>query len=240
MSVHRLAGSAARRVQTFRVSCYGRSVRGVIFDLDGTLVDSLDDITAALNHVLQARGYALQDRETVEQLVGDGARMLVRRALPAGARDEEVLAAFRARYAAHALRHTRPFLGIPELLASLRRRRVPTAVLSNKPHDITLQVVRGSFPDHPFAAVLGQRDGHPTKPDPGAAQEIAAMLGATPIALVGDSPVDIMTAQSSGLVPIGVSWGMRPAALLHEAGAHAVLDQPADLVEIVETGLGSR
>ncbi len=210
-------------------------IRSVIFDLDGTLVDSLDDLADALNHVLAARGFPTHSRQAVEDFVGEGARRLVARAAPEGADVDRLLAEYRARYAEHLVVRTRPFDGIDALLAELARRGVPTAVLSNKPHELTVRVVAALFPAHPFTGVLGERDGGPRKPDPASALALAASL-APPIALVGDTPVDVATARAAGLVPIGVAWGMRPPALLRDAGAEVVLDRPAALLAWLASG----
>ncbi|MCA9611092.1 MAG: HAD-IA family hydrolase, partial [Myxococcales bacterium] len=193
------------------------------------LVDSLDDITASLNHVLAARDLPTHSRETVEGFVGEGARILVERALPPGVDVDAVLAEFRARYAAHLTDHTRAYDGVRELLAELARREVPTAVLSNKPHDMTVGVVAALFEGHAFVRVLGQRDGVPRKPDPASALELGAALE-PPVAFVGDTPVDVATARAAGMTAIAVAWGMRDVALLREAGAEVVLERPADLL----------
>ncbi len=201
--------------------------RSVIFDLDGTLVDSLDDIAAALNHVLAAQGMPTHSRAAVEGFIGEGARVLVERAVPPGADVDATLAAFRARYAANLVVHTRAYDGVAPLLSELARRGVPTAVLSNKPHDLTVGVVGALFEGHRFVRVLGQREGVPRKPDPTAANELGAALEA-PIAFVGDTPIDVATAKAAGMIAIGVAWGMRDVALLRDADA--VLQQPSELL----------
>lgn len=204
----------------------------VIFDLDGTLVDSLDDLAAALNHVLEARGMPTHGREAIESFVGDGARMLVRRAIGAGADEDALLAAFRARYLEHLTVHTRAFDGVDALLDALAERDVAMAVLSNKPHDMTVRVVAEVLGSDRFVRVLGQRDGVPRKPDPAAALELVAILPA-PTVFVGDTPVDVQTALAAGLRPIGVGWGMRDPELLREAGAEVILERPADLLALL-------
>src|SRR5690606_1047222 len=136
-----------------------RMMRGVIFDLDGTLADSLRDIAAALDHVLVELALPRLSDAQVERMVGDGARMLIRRAL--GARvdlEERALAAFQARYRGALAVHTRAYEGIDALLDALEERGVPTGVLSNKPHAATVELVRALFPRHPFTLVLGTRD----------------------------------------------------------------------------------
>lgn len=211
-------------------------MRGVIFDLDGTLVDSLRDISEAMDHVLDGLGLERRSPTEYERFVGDGARLLVRRSL--GARvdlEDEALAAFRARYLARLLVHTRPYPGVEELLASLAGHAIPTAVLSNKPHDATVKIVRALFADHPFTAVLGQRDEAPRKPDPTSAFEIArAMrLPTSEIVLLGDTPVDVATARAAGMIPIGALWGMRSRDELEAAGAAHLIETPAELLPYV-------
>ena len=204
----------------------------VIFDLDGTLVDSLDDIAAALNHVLGERGMPTHERATVERLVGHGMRSLVERAVPEDADVDAILAAYGARYEAHLTDHTRVFDGVRELLDALEARDVPMAVLSNKPHAMTRRVVDELFGLERFVEVLGQRDEVPKKPDPAAALELAPRLVA-PIFFIGDTPVDVQTARAAGQRPIGVAWGMRAPELLIEAGAEVVLDDPLALLPLL-------
>lgn len=208
----------------------------VIFDLDGTLVDSLTDIGAAMDQVLDELGLPRRARDEYARFVGDGARLLVRRAL--GARidlEDEALAAFRARYLAQMTAHTRPYPGIEELLQELGARAIPTAVLSNKPHAATVELVRALLPSHRFALVRGLCDEQARKPSPDGALEIARELG-TPsreVLFVGDTPVDVQTARAAGMVAIGVLWGMRPRQELERAGAAHLLASPDELLALL-------
>ena len=212
-------------------------MNGVVFDLDGTLADTLDDLTDALNHVLAARGLPRHARDDVRQFIGSGARTLIERALPPErqALVDEVLREFRARYAAHLVVRTAPYPGVPELLAALATRGVPFAVLSNKPDDATREVVARLFPGVPFAAVVGERPGVPRKPDPTATLAVVRDLGRTPAdcAFVGDSDTDIETARAAGLAPVGVAWGFRPPELLRAAGARVILRCPVDVLRLL-------
>ncbi|MEZ4335433.1 MAG: HAD family hydrolase [Sandaracinaceae bacterium] len=199
--------------------------RSIIFDLDGTLVDSLDDITASLNHVLAARD-TTHSRRTVRGFVGRA------RGSSSSARSRQASTSTRSspssgRYAAHLTDHTRAYDGVRGCSLA-RAAEVPTAVLSNKPHDMTVGVV-ALFEEHAFVRVLGQRDGVPRKPDPASALELGAALE-PPVAFVGDTPVDVATARAAGMTAIAVAWGMRDVALLREAGAEVVLERPADLL----------
>ena len=209
----------------------------LIFDLDGTLADTLRDIMDALNHALHERGLPVHDRDAYRQLVGEGARQLVRDALPVEQRDrvDEVLAAYRLRYAEHMLVHSRPYPGIRELLAELQRRRVPLAVLSNKPHEPTVKITSALFPDIRFTGVLGQRTGVPRKPDPTAALELCTALNCAPseVGFLGDTRIDMQTARSAGMTAIGVQWGFRDAAELQAHGAHHLLAHPSELLALL-------
>jgi len=214
----------------------------VLFDLDGTLVDSLDDLTASLNHVFAELGFDPHTRADVESFIGDGARMLIRRALGPEREglEDDVLERFRVYYSAHLTGQTRVYDGARALLTELSRRGIPFAVLSNKPHAMTVKVVEALLPGHPFVSVFGQREGVPKKPDPQVALEIAAMIEAAsgPISsffFVGDTPVDIKTAHAAKMRAIGVDWGMRDASLLRDAGAEVVLEHPSQLLDLLET-----
>jgi phosphoglycolate phosphatase len=208
-------------------------MNAIIFDLDGTLADTLDDITDALNAVLIRMGLPRHGRTATSEWVGWGVRHLVEHAVPGEAhhRLDEAVAAFRAEYAGNLIRTTAPYPGVPELLDGLADDGIPLAVLSNKPHDMTCRIMAEAFGHWSFAPVLGKRDGVPGKPDPTSAHEIAAQLGldAGQIAFVGDTQVDLQTATAAGMIPIGVGWGFRPAAALAATGAH-VAETPAALL----------
>jgi phosphoglycolate phosphatase len=204
--------------------------RGIVFDLDGTLVDTLTDIADAMNDVLRAAGYAAHAIDAYRSFVGWGAADLVRRAAPEGAPLDTLHAAFLERYHGRGLdRTTRPYEGIPQLLAALVERRIPLAVLSNKPHAATVAVVARFFAEIPFVAVVGACAEVPNKPNPASALAIADSLKLTSreCAFVGDTEIDIETAQRAGMIPVGVAWGFRAGAL---AGAAYVLDSPFDLL----------
>lgn len=208
----------------------------VLFDMDGTLLDTLTDMEAAVNHILTQYGYPVRTLEEIRRFVGNGAGLLIHRALPQGvdsAREAEVLAAYRAYYQAHNCIRTRPYEGIPELLAALRRAGVRTAVVSNKPDETTRTLAARFFPE--LDGALGQRDGVAAKPAPDMVQAVLSRLWAEPgqALYVGDSEVDVDTARNAGLAMIGVSWGFRGRAALESAGAPAVADTPAQLLELL-------
>jgi phosphoglycolate phosphatase len=207
--------------------------RGIVFDLDGTLVDSLRDIAAAMELALADLGLPGRTLEEYERFIGDGARMLVRRAIGQAPCEDEALERFRARYGAALVVHTRAYPGIDPLLAALSRRGVPMCVLSNKPHAWTEEIVRRLFPEQRFVRVLGHRPELPHKPDPASALELARTMGLAPenVLFVGDTAVDVETARRAGMVSVAVLWGMRSAAEL--AGAAHRIAEPGELLALL-------
>jgi phosphoglycolate phosphatase len=188
-------------------------MRGVIFDLDGTLVDSLGDIAAAMNRTLALRGFPTHPLDAYRAFVGDGVQKLAERALPAAAHHQRasLVEAYQADYAEHLVERTVPYPGIPTLLDGLSAAGVPMAVLSNKPDLATRQLVEALLGRWQFRHVAGERPGVPRKPDPTAALALANALDAEPseVAFVGDTLVDIGCAQAAGMQPFGVLWGFR-------------------------------
>ncbi|MCA9624233.1 MAG: HAD family hydrolase [Myxococcales bacterium] len=215
-------------------------VDAVIFDLDGTLADTLRDIAQAMDRVLASAGLPTHDEDSYRGFVGRGARVLVQLALPEEARDQEeaVLAAFLADYGEHLVIATRPYPGVDALLETLASRapRPRLAVLSNKPHDATQRVVATIFPHHPFDAVYGQRPDWPRKPDPASALALAAELGVEPTRclFVGDTAVDMETALRAGMTPVGCLWGFRDREELIRAGAAALVSRPAEIDRLLD------
>ena len=213
--------------------------KAVLFDLDGTLVDSLPDIGHALNLVLGRRGFPPHELEAYKFMVGDGSETLVRRALPPDHRDQEtaaaVLAGFTSVYRAACTQRTRPYDGIKDMIAGLAGRGLTLAVLSNKPQALTALVAGHFFPERPFRVVFGAREGVPVKPDPQAALEIAQMLGLAPadFLYLGDTSVDMRTARAAGMYGAGVSWGFRPREELIEHGARVIIDHPQEAEGLV-------
>ncbi len=197
--------------------------KAVIFDLDGTLVDTIEDVAAAMNDVLAARGFPVHAAETYRTLVGDGMSSLVRAALPFDKRDDkthrEAVDAMMGAYGRVPVRFSLVYPGIPRLLARLEADGVPFAVCSNKPDALVALTLRGTLPRTRFAAVRGERPGTPRKPDPAIALAVAAELGVEPgnVAFVGDSDIDVLTARNAGMLPIAVTWGYRDRASLEAA-----------------------
>lgn len=215
----------------------------LIFDLDGTLADSLADIGGAMNEALAARGLPLHPLQDFRHMVGEGVETLGRRALPPGREAElaPLLEAYRAAYRARMTRETKPYPGIAELLEALKARRVPMAVLSNKRDDFTVGLVERLFGPGAFVEVRGEREGTPRKPDPTAALALAGVLGVEParVGFVGDTPIDVRTALAAGMVPIAVTWGFRDEAEVRAAGARFVLGGPAALLPLVADRSGT-
>ena len=210
------------------------SVRAIIFDLDGTLVDSIDDIADALIAALAEHRFPPPSRELVRTWVGGGARSLVAHAVPAE-RVDAVVPSFYKHYAAHPVVHTRIYDGIAAVLERCVQKQVTLAVLSNKPHELTRAICAQLLAPWPFALLAGQRQGIPMKPSPEPALLIAAELGVPPeaCALVGDAPSDIACARAAGMQSAAVTWGYRPRAELAAAEPKWLADTPADLLALV-------
>lgn len=188
----------------------------VLFDLDGTLLNTIDDLGEAVNHAMAQHGFPLRTRSEYTKMVGHGVRNLVMKALPDDVRDDEAvvdaaLADFMAYYTAHIDIHTYPYAGMQELVGELHRKGILMAVASNKFQEGTEHLVARFFPDIPFVAVLGNRPGFPLKPDPEIVNEVLRKtgVGKERVVMVGDSPTDMNTAANSGIEFIAVSWGFR-------------------------------
>ena len=204
-------------------------VRAVLFDLDGTLTDTLTDIGRAMNRALRLHGLPEWPLDAYRMMVGNGARVLAHRSV--GERQdlaEDVLRDYQHWYERHNLEATRPYPGIKEMLRGLSDHGIPLCVLSNKPDADTRRVVAHFFPETAFACVRGQRPGVPVKPDPTAALAIAAELGVNPgeVLYLGDSGVDMTCARAAGMLPVGACWGFRSREELLESGAADLAETP--------------
>jgi len=212
---------------------------GVIFDLDGTLIDSLEDIANAANATLRELGKPTCTLESFKTHVGDGVSVLFQRALPETKHSPELLAECMAIYQGHYDRGwdicTKPYPGIPQALQVSIDQGLPLAVLSNKPDHFTKRCVERFFPGIPFAHVLGHSDRFPRKPDPTSAKWIAAKFSSDPsrVAYVGDTNTDMQTATSASLFAIGVSWGFRSIEEIQEAGAKIICSSAEELAKIL-------
>lgn len=215
-----------------------RSFKAIIFDLDGTLLYTLEDLADSLNDVLREEGLPTHPTDAYRFMVGNGLERLVIRALPEGLRIpahvRPILRKFGEHYRENQCRKTRPYPGMPEVLERLAGAGLRLAVLSNKAHLNTVDVVEHFFPGR-FQMVLGMRPEVPAKPDPAGALEIVAAFGLRPanFLYLGDSDVDMQTAVAAGLYPVGAGWGYRPREELISAGARVVIEAPEDLWRVI-------
>ena len=207
--------------------------KAILFDMDGTLLDTLTDMADAVNHILSVHGWPLRTTEEVRAFVGNGARRLMERAVPpevTGGDFETVLTEYRDWYQAHNCVATAPYPGIPELLAALKAKGLRLGVVSNKPHEFVTQIIESYFPGL-FDAVVGERPGVRRKPAPDAVLEVLRALSAAPAdaVYIGDSEVDVETARNAGLPCIAVDWGFRSREILLQHGAQTIASSPAEL-----------
>lgn len=214
------------------------SIKAVIFDLDGTLLDTLGDLAGAVNAALRPRGYPLLSEDEVRTRVGNGVRTLIARALPAGIDADTVdacLADFQAHYDAHLVERTHPYPGIPTVIEAFTRRGVRMAVLSNKYHAASARLIEHYFPGQ-MTLVCGEQPGVPRKPDPTGARRILSALSVQPdeVLYVGDSDVDMHTAAAAGLTPVGALWGFRSKDSLLASGAEHIVETPEDLITLLD------
>ena len=207
--------------------------QAVVFDLDGTLVDTLRDIGESANFMLGQLGLPTHPIEAYRQKVGDGVVKLVERALPADRADllETALEIHRGYFRDHLIVHSRPYAGILEMLEELKQLSIPLAVLSNKPDSLTREICRHFFGTNTFDLVMGHREEMPLKPDPASARSLALEIGIDPahIAYVGDTSVDMQTANRAGMFAVGVTWGFRDRRELENYGSDVVIDRPEEL-----------
>ena len=213
--------------------------KGIIFDLDGTLADTIDDIAGSMNRVLLAHGFPVRTIDEYKYLVGKGLDNLVVQALPQAARHplktSSYLAEMIADYSMHCMDKTRLYKGIPELLEELIRRNLKLAVFSNKSEPLTIRIVARLMAEVRFVKVIGARSDLPKKPDPYGALMISDYMGLPPaeIVYVGDTDVDMITANQAGMFAVGVSWGFRSKEELLASGARIILGRPGELLEKV-------
>jgi len=209
-------------------------IRAVLFDLDGTLTNTLHDIAFAMNRALTLNGLPAWPEDAYRYLVGDGAKKLAERAVREHTdMQAKVLNDYQQYYQEHACDTTRPYDGVPEMLDRLHAMGLKLCVFSNKPHQDTLTVVRRYFPDVPFDVVRGQVEGVPVKPDPAGALLAARSAGVEPARFLylGDTATDMRCARNAGMTPVGVLWGFRDEKELIENGAARVIARPEELFD---------
>lgn len=213
--------------------------RLAVFDLDGTLLDTIGDLAVACNHMLALRGLGSHTIDEYRTMVGNGIMRLVERALPEHLRTPEYVAEARqdfvAYYIEHIDHHTHPYDDIREVLHSLQDDGWVLAVASNKFDAGTKKLIANIFPEVAFEAIYGNREGFPLKPDAALLELIMEKCGATPETtfMIGDSGVDIQTAQAAGVRSVGCSWGFRPRTELEEYGADYIVDKPLEILELL-------
>jgi len=222
-------------------------IKAIIFDLDGTLVDSLQDIANSMNLALEESGYPTHPIEAYRDFVGNGVSVLVQKALPADKRDEKeikkMVKKFAEKYEKNWFIETKPFVGILHLIQTCVARKVKLATLSNKAHAFTKRMIRHYFRGaminqgkNPFGIYSGAQEDKPLKPDPSAALELAERLKVDPgnVAFVGDSPVDMETAKNAGMIAIGAAWGFSGREILEKANPDAIFDSPVELATYLD------
>jgi phosphoglycolate phosphatase len=214
--------------------------QAILFDLDGTLLDTLTDIANATNAALTRLGFPTHPRDAYRYFLGGGMDCLVRRAVPERRHDSETLKkcheAIIDEYRSHWAENTRPYPGITELLAELDKRGVVKVVLSNKPDDFTKKTVEKLLSGFHFKIIRGAKAGVPVKPDPTAAIRIAEELDMPPgrFIYLGDTDTDMQTAHAAGMFAAGALWGFRTAEELSANGAQALFDTPLDLLSLLD------
>ena len=214
--------------------------KAAVFDLDGTLVNSLDDLADSANATLRAHSFPVHEVEAYRYFVGDGTRKLMERILPQeNAADtifvEQFMSEYKDCYARNLLQKTKPYDGIMEMLEELRRRGIPMAVCTNKHQSAAERIITALFPPRMFREIIGDREGLPRKPDPTKVLHIMKEFGVTgqETAYFGDSSVDMDTASNAETLAVGVLWGFRTEQELREHGADVLLNTPMELFEKV-------
>lgn len=215
--------------------------KAILFDLDGTLLDTLADLGNSMNRVLRGQGFPVHLLDAYRYFVGNGSRMLVTRTLPETHRDEKTvkrcLSLFLEEYEQHWQDETRPYDGVPEMLDALQAQELELTVFSNKPHDFTVLCVQKLLSKWRFRVIAGQRETVAPKPDPGGALAIARTLNLSPseFLYLGDTGTDMQTAVAAGMFPVGALWGFRPREELLEHGARILLEHPVDMLELLKS-----
>ncbi len=220
--------------------------KAVIFDLDGTLLDTLEDLADSMNAVLKRWNCPTHGLDKYRVFVGDGIHNLARRVLPEAGRNKETIdrcvEQMRVEYNRRWDKKTRPYAGIAEMLDAIAERGVKMAVLSNKPHDFTKLCVEKLLDKWRFNAVLGIGDSTPAKPDITGAMQVVKQLGVRPgeVLYLGDTDTDMQTAVAAGFFPVGAVWGFRTAEELTEHGAKALAEKPADVLKLLKPKASNR
>jgi len=216
-------------------------IKAVIFDLDGTLLDTIEDLADSMNIVLKKYGYPTHPVDSYKYFVGDGVREFASRALPSSLHSDEKLAVkigteAMEEYSKRWHNKTKPYEGVNELLENLARRKIKKAILSNKPHDFTLLTTTHFFGEKTFDEILGEKPTFRRKPAPDGAIDIMKKLNITPseTLYLGDTSTDMKTAVSAGIYPVGALWGFRSADELLKSGAKTLINSPVELLKLIQ------
>lgn len=213
--------------------------KAVLFDLDGTLLNTLEDLANSMNSVLNRFDFPIHAVDAYKNFVGEGVEYLTYSSLPENQRGDDVVAqcmnAMKEEYSRRMMEKTLVYPGIPELLTQLTKDRIKMAILSNKPDDFTQILVKKLLPHWNFESVVGSQESLPKKPDPAAAFFIAKSLGTEPrdFIYLGDTKIDMVTADLSGMYPVGALWGFRSREELLESGAKALIEHPVVLLDFI-------
>lgn len=214
--------------------------RAAIFDLDGTLTDTLEDLHAAVNEMLVQFNFPTRTLDEVRRFVGNGARNLMTRALPADKINfvDEALAVYNECYARHCTDKVKPYAGIPELLETLSVKKIPLGICTNKQHFAAVAIAEKILAPIKFAQVSGDEPNLPRKPDPTRPLAVMKSCGVAPeeVAYFGDTAVDMNTAHNAGFLSVGVTWGFRPRSELVESGAEIIVDSPQEILSRINFG----
>ncbi len=213
----------------------------IIFDLDGTLINSLEDLADSANEALSLHGFGTHTIAAYKKLIGNGVRQLIKSATPSDTPDniiDKVLADYRTIYNRNYINKTKPYDNIQELLGILNQLNIKMAVCSNKPHEPTKKIVQEVLGQEYFEVIFGEREGIPRKPDPAALLEAAGIMGVSPskVIYLGDSGGDMVSARNAGMFAAGALWGFREREELVEAGARVLFAEPLELVDFIRAG----
>lgn len=215
------------------------SFKAILFDLDGTLLDTLKDLADSMNSILSAHGMNIYPVDEYRYLVGKGLRELIKSVLPEERADDrtidELLAAMKIEYSKRWAENTKPYTGIPELLDELQKRKFPMTVLSNKADEFTKIMVETLLPDWKFQIVRGLKNNVPAKPDPASALEITRELKIKPHEFIylGDTDIDMQTANAAGMYAVGALWGFRDTEELKTNGAKVIIESPLQVLDLL-------
>lgn len=214
--------------------------KACVFDLDGTLIDSLRDLANSSNYAMRMQGYPEHDLQSYRFFVGSGVSKLLHDILPEEDRTPEIIQRsreyFNEYYDAHFQDNTAPYEGIKDMLERLKSKNFKLAVVSNKPNDFVRKIVYNIFKDGAFEVVFGQREGIPRKPDPAGVLEACKLMKVSPenCVYLGDSGIDMKTATAAGMYPVGVLWGFRGEGELMDNGAKALIKKPVELFDLLK------